>query len=92
METEAAKMRYFNIPVTDEVPDQTQVNDFTHKVIDASKNMLLVYAPSSALLGTMWAAYRINLGAPIEFAISQGRELGMMPNQEAILRKRLGNK
>lgn len=87
-ETEALGMRYFNIPVDGAVPSQKQVDDFTQKVVDASRNMLLVYAPNSALLGTMWAAYRINLGAPIEFAIKQGKRLGMGPNQEAILRSR----
>ncbi len=81
-------MRYISIPIDGVVPSREQINDFTQKVIDASNDMLLVYAPDSALLGTMWAAYRINLGAPIEFAIKQGRKLGMGPNQEAILRGR----
>ena len=91
-ETEALGMRYFNIPVNGAVPSQEQVDEFTQKVVDASSNMLLVYAPNSALLGTMWAAYRINLGAPIEFAIKQGKKLGMVTNQEAILRSRLEKK
>jgi len=85
-------MRYISIPIDGLVPSQEQVDDFTQKVIDASKDMLLVYAPSSALLGTMWAAYRINLGAPVEFAINQGKKMGMGPNQEATLRNRLRNK
>ena len=88
LETEAVGMRYISIPIDGVVPSREQINDFTQKVIDASNDMLLVYAPDSALLGTMWAAYRINLGAPIEFAIKQGRKLGMGPNQEAILRGR----
>ncbi len=81
LETEALGMRYISIPIDGLVPSQEQVDDFTQKVIDASKDMLLVYAPSSALLGTMWAAYRINLGAPVEFAINQGKKMGMGPNQ-----------
>jgi protein tyrosine phosphatase (PTP) superfamily phosphohydrolase (DUF442 family) len=92
LETEALGMRYISIPIDGVVPSQEQVDDFTQKVIDASKDMLLVYAPSSALLGTMWAAYRINLGAPVEFAINQGKKMGMRPNQEAALRNRLRNK
>ncbi len=91
-ETEALGMHYFSIPIDGAVPNQKQVNDFTQKVVSASNNMLLVYAPNSALLGTMWAAYRINLGAPVEFAINQGKELGMGPDQEAILRNRLEEK
>jgi protein tyrosine phosphatase (PTP) superfamily phosphohydrolase (DUF442 family) len=91
-ETEALGMRYINIPVNGAVPSQEQVNDFTQKVVDASSDMLLVYAPTSALLGTMWAAYRINLGAPIEFAIRQGNKLGMEAEQETALRNRSGSK
>ena len=91
-ETEALGMRYISIPVDGVVPSKKQVNDFTQNVINASDDMLLVYAPNSALLGTMWAAYRINLGAPIEFAIKQGRDLGMEPDQESTLRNRLSDK
>ncbi|MCP4128432.1 MAG: hypothetical protein GY753_15430 [Gammaproteobacteria bacterium] len=91
-ETEALGMSYISIPVNGTVPSQEQVNYFSQKVVNASSDMLLVYAPNSALLGTMWAAYRINLGAPIEFAIKQGRKLGMEAEQGAILRSRSGNR
>ncbi len=91
-ETEELGMRYISIPVDGKIPSQKQVNDFTQKVVDASSDMLLVYAPNSALLGTMWAAYLINLGAPVEFAIKQGNELGMEVEQEAIIRHRSGLK
>ncbi|MCU7923516.1 MAG: hypothetical protein KZQ88_12565 [Candidatus Thiodiazotropha sp. (ex Dulcina madagascariensis)] len=74
------------------MPSQEQVDDFTQKVIDASNSRLLVYSPTSALLGAMWAAYRINLGAPLEFAIKQGKNLGMETEQEAVLRKRMAMK
>ncbi|MCU7931925.1 MAG: hypothetical protein KZQ90_14075 [Candidatus Thiodiazotropha sp. (ex Codakia rugifera)] len=89
LETEAVGMRYIHILVDDTVPSRDQVSDFTQHVINASKDMLLVYAPNSRLLGTMWAAYRINLGAPIEYALNQGAKLGMGPDQEAILRSRI---
>ena len=88
-ETEVLGMRYISIPVDGVLPNQQQVNDFTQQVIDSSNNMLLVYSPSSELLGTMWAAYRINLGAPVDFAINQGKTLGMKADQEAILRGRV---
>ncbi len=91
-ETEALGMSYISIPVNGTVPSQEQVNYFSQKVVNASSDMLLVYAPNSALLGTMWAAYRINLGAPVEFAIKQGRKLGMEEEQGAILRSRSGNR
>ncbi|MCU7919108.1 MAG: hypothetical protein KZQ95_12220 [Candidatus Thiodiazotropha sp. (ex Epidulcina cf. delphinae)] len=91
-ETEALGMRYISIPVDGAVPSQEQVDDFTQQVIDASNSRLLVYSPTSALLGAMWAAYRFNLGAPLEFAIKQGKNLGMEAEQEAALRKRMAIK
>ena len=91
-ETEALNMQYVSIPIMGNMPSQKQVNDFTQQVVNASDHMLLVYAPNSELLGTMWAAYRMNLGAPIEFALKQGKELGMELEQETILRQRSESK
>ncbi|PUB89108.1 MAG: hypothetical protein DBP01_10865 [gamma proteobacterium symbiont of Ctena orbiculata] len=91
-ETEVLGMRYISIPVDGNLPSREQVEDFTQHVVDASHGMLLVYAPRSELLGTMWAAYRMNLGAPVGFAIKEGRELGMLPDQEITLRNRYGSK
>ncbi len=91
-ETEVLGMRYISIPVDGNLPSREQVEDFTQHVVDASHGMLLVYAPRSELLGTMWAAYRMNLGAPVGFAMKEGRELGMLPDQEITLRNRYGSK
>ncbi|MEW8506815.1 MAG: hypothetical protein AB2598_08900 [Candidatus Thiodiazotropha sp.] len=91
-ETEALGMRYISIPVPGNLPSREDVEDFTQHVVDASHGMLLVYAPRAELLGTMWAAYRMNLGAPAGFAVREGRELGMMPDQEIVLRDRYGSK
>jgi protein tyrosine phosphatase (PTP) superfamily phosphohydrolase (DUF442 family) len=87
-ETEALGMRYFSIPVDTSMPTLEQTKHFNRMVIDNSHHPLLVYAPTAALLGTMWASYRANLGAPIGFAIEEGRALGMMRDQEAELRRR----
>jgi protein tyrosine phosphatase (PTP) superfamily phosphohydrolase (DUF442 family) len=87
-ETEASGMRYFNIPLDGSTPSLEQAERFSRLVIENSQHPLLVYAPTSALLGAMWASYRISLGAPLGFAIKEGRALGMMPGQEAKLRKR----
>ena len=88
-ETEALGMRYFNIPIEGPTPSPEQAKLFTIMIIDKSTYPLLVYAPTSYLLGVMWASYLINLGAPLEFAIEEGKALGMMPNQEKELRKRV---
>jgi protein tyrosine phosphatase (PTP) superfamily phosphohydrolase (DUF442 family) len=86
-ETEALGMRYFSIPVDGSTPSLEQARHFSRMVIDG-QHPLLVYAPTSALLGTMWASYRVNLGAPLGSAIDEGRALGMMPDQEAELLER----
>lgn len=91
-ETEALGMRYINIPVEGNLPSQEEVEGFTQHVVDASHGMLLVYAPRAELLGTMWAAHRMNLGAPTGFALREGKELGMKPDQEIVLRNRYGAK
>ncbi len=88
IETEALGMRYINIPIKGKLPSPIQLNNFTQQiVINASNAMLLIYAPNSALLGTMWAAYLINLGASIDFSVKQGKQFGMEAEQELILRK-----
>ncbi|MES9991618.1 MAG: hypothetical protein ABW098_06655 [Candidatus Thiodiazotropha sp.] len=92
LETEALGMRYISIPVDGNLPSREQVEDFTQHVVDASHGMLLVYAPRAELLGTMWAAYRMNLGAPTGFAVNEGRGLGMKPDQEVALQQRYGSK
>ncbi|MBT2971290.1 MAG: hypothetical protein B6D72_18955 [gamma proteobacterium symbiont of Ctena orbiculata] len=91
-ETEALGMRYISIPVVGNLPSREDVEGFTQHVVDASDGMLLVYAPRAELLGAMWAAHRMNLGAPTGFAVREGRELGMKSDQEIVLRKRYGTK
>ena len=62
---------------------------FNRMVIENSQHPLLVYAPTSALLGSMWASCRITLGAPIRFAIEEGKALVMMTDQVEELRRRV---
>lgn len=87
-ETEAVGMRYFNIPVEGDMPSREQTDRFSRMVYASSRGPLLVYAPSSALLGAMWASYLINLGAPLDYALKEGKSLGMAPEQEDELRRR----
>ncbi|MCU7846121.1 MAG: hypothetical protein KZQ93_19980 [Candidatus Thiodiazotropha sp. (ex Monitilora ramsayi)] len=91
-ETEALGMRYYNIPVAGTLPERNQILLFTQSVVDASSSLLLVYAPSAELLGSMWAAHLINLGAPFDFAINEGKKLGMGANAESGLRRRFAGK
>ncbi len=88
-ETETVGMHYINIPVIGVMPDHDQIKRFSLTVFRSSGDPLLVYAPTSTLLGTMWASHRINLGAPLEFAIREGKSLSMGSDQEAQIRDRL---
>ena len=88
VETETVGMRYYNIPVKGGTPSIKQASLFSQMVMDSSDGPLLVYAPTAALLGTMWASHRLNHGAPLEFSIKEGKLLGITAEQEAALRRR----
>ena len=85
-ETEAAKLQYFNIPVTGNMPNQKQTDIFNNIIVNTHNRPLLVYAPRTELLGVMWVLYRLNLGSPLEFSIKEGRSLGLTKEQEIKLR------
>jgi len=87
IETEDAGMRYINIPIEGAMPSRDQVEDFSLMVVRYSRSPLLVYSPTSDLLGTVWASHRANLGTPLELAINEGRALGMKLVQEIKIRK-----
>lgn len=87
-ETETAGMRYYNIPVDGDTPSTEQSKLFSQIVMDTNDGPLLVYARTLPLLGMIWASHRLNLGAPIEFLIKEGRLLDLTQDQESLLRKR----
>lgn len=91
VETESVGMRYFSIPVQGDTPSSEQTKLFSRIVHDSIGDPLLVYAPNAPLLGSMWASHRINHGAPLDFAMKEGKLLGMTAEQEAVLRKRAGS-
>lgn len=91
-ESRATGMRYFAIPVHGNMPTPDQVKEFNQIVSDAKNGSVLVYAPQASGLGAMWAFHRFSLGAPISFAISQGRLLGLTLKQEAVLYRRAAAK
>ncbi len=85
-ETEAVGMRYFNIPIEGDMPNSKQADFFNNIVINANNGPLLVYAPRAALIGVMWASYRLSVGSPLAFVLSEGRSLGLSEEQEKTLR------
>jgi len=88
-ETEAAGMRYFHVAVQGDMPNRQQADSFNRIVVDANNGPLLVYAPKAELLAVMWAFYRLYLGSPVEFALQEGRALGLTEKQEVNLRTQM---
>lgn len=80
-ETNAVGMVYFNIPIEGDMPTPTQTAQFRDMVISSSATPLLVYAPTARLLGAMWTAYRLSFGVPMNYALSEGRTLGLTEDQ-----------
>ncbi len=89
-ETEEAGMQYFSIPIKGDIPNPQQISFYNRIVINANNGPLLVYAPKAELLAIMWASYRISLGSPLEFALAEGKALGLTREQETELRNRVG--
>lgn len=80
-DVEAAAMRYINIPVTSEGINKEQLATFT-KAIENAEMPALVHCASGNRAGAMWAAYRISIGVPPEFALEEGRAAGMRPEMQ----------
>jgi len=85
-ETEAVGMRYYNIAIDGDMPSPKQSALFNQTVLNVNNGPLLVYAPRAALIAVMWASYRISLGSPLGFALSEGKSLGLSVEQEKVLR------
>ncbi len=86
---EAAGLRYFNIPVTDNVPSDAQVTQFAHIVENAAHFPLIIHCVSANRVGAMWTLYRAYRGIPISIAVEEGRTIGMQRNREDAVLKHL---
>lgn len=91
IETETAGMAYFNIPIESNMPNRQQTRMFNQIVLNARNGPLLVYAPRAELLAVMWAFYRLSLGSPMAFVLSEAEAMGLTAVQEAELRDRTHN-
>jgi uncharacterized protein (TIGR01244 family) len=86
---EEAGLRYVNIPVTSGAPTEAQIAEFARIVEDARNAPLLVHCVTANRVGAMWALYRAQKGIPVLIALEEGRTIGLQPDREAELRKRL---
>ena len=89
---ESAGLRYFNIPVTSQLPSGAQVVQFSHVLDDRADLPVLVHCASGNRVGAMWALYRARSGAPAATAMDEGRRIGLRGEREAAVarRSRLG--
>ena len=90
-ETEAAGMLYFSVPVENNMPNPEHIQVFNRIVLDARNGPILVYAPSAELLAITWAFYRLSVGSPLEFVLTEGRSMGLTEEQEEELRDRIND-
>jgi uncharacterized protein (TIGR01244 family) len=87
---ESVGLRYFNIPVTDQPPTDAQVEAFTRIVEDPANRPILVHCSTANRVGAMWVLYQVRKGAPVAFAVEEGRTIGLQPERERAVRARLG--
>jgi hypothetical protein len=84
-ETESVGMKYFSIPVKDDRPSQEHRETFNDVVLNVNNGPLLIFAEKPSMIAIMWASYRVGHGSPIEFAIHEGRKLGLTEKQEVLI-------
>lgn len=85
----AVALRYVNIPVTSELPADAQIVEFARLVEDAGNYPVLVHCSSANRVGAMWALYQAARGAPFDAALAEGRAIGLQPEREDAVRRRL---
>lgn len=86
---EAAGMRYVNIPIMEGVPSDAQLAAFGRIVEDESNFPLLIHCASANRVGAMWVLYRVKRETPLATALEEGRAIGLRPDLEVDVRKRL---
>lgn len=87
-ETKNTGMRYSNIHLNGDMPNNQQTEDFIKAVLEPQNIPLLVYASRADMIAVMWASYRLKMGSPMAFTLHEGRSLGLTLHQEEALRNR----
>jgi protein tyrosine/serine phosphatase len=78
--------------VTDGLPTPFQIIEFAHVVEDPDNAPLLIHCASANRVAAMWALYRALKGIPDEIALEEARTIGLRPDLEADVRKRLAER
>ena len=81
----AQSLGYFSILVESMGPAIAQIEYFEDLLLDPTNRPVLVIAPTAEILAVTWTAYRLQLGAPLAYAIYEGKSIGLRFEQEAAL-------
>jgi uncharacterized protein (TIGR01244 family) len=80
---------YFNVPVTETLPTQDQI-DAIRRILDATENKpILMYGADRDQAAAAWALFRAASGVPAELAVQDGLTAGLRERLRAV-RERLG--
>jgi uncharacterized protein (TIGR01244 family) len=90
-DVESGGLRYFNIPVSEQVPTDEQVEAFTHIVEDQANQPILIHCSTANRVGAMWTLYQVRKGLPVAIALEEGRTIGLQTEREKAIRVRLGD-
>ncbi len=80
-------MEYFNIPVTREGIDESQLAAFKEVLAQASSPILL-HCSTGNRAGAMWTVYQLSEGIPADRAFKEGRSAGMNEAMAEIIKQK----
>ncbi|HNO74013.1 MAG TPA: sulfur transferase domain-containing protein [Nitrosomonas mobilis] len=80
-------MEYFNIPVTREGIDESQLAAFKEVLAQATSPILL-HCSTGNRAGAMWTVYRLSEGIPADRAFKEGRAAGMSEAMAKIIKEK----
>jgi len=87
---EAAGLAYINIPIARGAPTPEQIAVFAAAISSAANHPVHVHCVSANRVGAMWALYLAAQGVPPEYAVSEGKTVGLRGKREAGVRAVLG--
>lgn len=80
-------IEYFNIPVTREGIDESQLTAFK-EILAQSTAPILLHCSTGNRAGAMWTVYRLSEGIPADRAFKEGRAAGMNDAMAEIIKQK----
>jgi hypothetical protein len=82
-------VRYFNVPLSNELPTQDEVERIRKILDDPANAPILLYGIDRDQAAAAWALVRVATGVPPEFALQEGLAAGLRERLAAV-RERVG--